>query len=285
MLLTALFLNTGHTSPANKTNLRTNVVLRLPENASVADLFAKIVDGKKTFSLPDTPQFARSYEEFPHYQYAAEYTAEAGTITLDALMRFINQGHTLFKDKSSQENYSKMLKTAIDCRALWGQKYPIYKTFNTPENWAAVLTAQENVYAHLKQLPLSDPRVKRMLEEILSTPTDQSTVKNILHSLLFPFRSKVVKDKETNKPIIKLSYLASFTSLTIYLSGAIFAFSSADYFRINNAPISERIARWVSYFFWIMTVVSWLLNSHNTSIRLSPEPENGINVTINLTDD
>ena len=195
-------------------------------------------------------------------------------------MRFINQGHTLLKDKNSQENYSKILKAAIDCRALWGQKYPIYKTFNTPENWAAVLTAQENVYAHLKQLPLSDPRVKRMLEEILSTPTDQSTVKNILHSLLFPFRSKVVKDKETNKPIIKLSYLGDLLPLTIYLRGALLSLAIAEHLHFH----SDKRPTVAFRSFFILRIVTWLLNSLNTSVRLSPEPGNGINVTINLTD-
>lgn len=274
------------------TDQRKEVILTLPETATAADLFTTLVEGKPTFSLPDTPQFSLCYSTFPRNHYPAEYTTEAGTITLGAFMRFIWQGHSLFKDRAAKTSYRKALCQAIGEHMLWNNKvFWNRKEYNPSQNWAAVLAAQEQVYTLLKQLPLNDPATKKTLERILSSPTGANPFTNLMRWTIFPGRFKIITDTATGKPAIKLpSFLSTLRAPAAYL--AVAAVSGWTAFYVPTSPLgylddSEwtriRVLLGINCILSVLEAGLIPLNNLvNNEIGLSPEPGNGIKVTINL---
>ncbi len=282
----------GQSTLTASPDLRKEVIIRMPANATVYDVFASktcINQAKnewyKGFNLPSTPQFDKTYTSFPDYHYSALYTTNAATLTLASLLRFIDSGYTLFTDQKKREEFYGHMFRALSIRRALGNLAKLSTTPPSQEYGMAVLLVNfvetmSKVEMLLKELPLQNQETKALLEKILSTPTQSTPIKSFLHSVFFHFRSKPATDAQGN-PIIQLPWLGSIKTplLHLVLAGAAHRGATA---LSDGSNLSAKILRYVSKGFLALTAFSYLANIFNTSANLAPEPGAGIKVVIEL---
>ena len=107
-LLACAQLCAGITLPANpfKSTPTQKVVIDVTPGMTVADLFAKEINGEKTFKLPDVPHFSYYFMGNMPQQYLAMFDDK---LTLAAFIRFIEDAHTLFENQTTANAYKSIV--------------------------------------------------------------------------------------------------------------------------------------------------------------------------------
>ena len=174
--------------PLSAADKRTLVTLT---GSTVADVICSERNGHIGFNMPLAPHFTKRgiFESFPKgmTEFPALYKTVTGTLTTAAMIRFIEQGHTLFTNKTEQSNYKEALNECIQAYKEW------YKD-KTEDTAAKLAQKEDDVFTHLKKLSLANKETREKLEKIISTPVRNMFVRGV-HSLVLPKRAYVAKQK------------------------------------------------------------------------------------------
>jgi hypothetical protein len=294
-----IFAFCASAAPATTSDLRTPVIITLPETATVADIFATKVDGKHFIKMPNSPHFYKtissfssvngsrenSYGAYPAYYNPKEPCDEYyyKTIpTLAAFLRFLDEIPQVCQEPSDKKKIKQIIEGVKHCaltyRHPWtwlDKKVNPYGRLSDQERLTNLRNEEASLYAELSKLPLNDPFIKNKVESILSTHPD-SLPTNVINALFFPFRSKIAETSFASEPKIEIS---NFSPSGMYVA-AMLAFaclsSATKHNSIKNFATGGLLGSGV------LLLISVCANILNSTANLAPEPGHGIKVTINL---
>jgi hypothetical protein len=171
--------------------------LQLPLSAgsqpTLASIFGSTQNGKTSFHIPNTPHFRYWYDFTAPRNYSAFYTTDAGKISLAGLLRFVEEGLTLFANNSAQQECQKALNNAL----------LIHKDFQarpSKKKRAALEEAQTRVLETFAKIELTEETAQNLCA-LLSSP-EESTLKKILLKFVLPYRSHIVATENPTESII-----------------------------------------------------------------------------------
>ena len=171
------------------------ITINLPADATVADLFTTTHRKNMGFNVPTMPQTANRSPLLPApmsmQSYKLYQKLNCGAyVTTAGVLRFLQDAHLLFYDKENR----RLKGNGVECQNAIRDAIAAHKTWydnQTTETRLALNKKETIVMNILAQLPLSNPKVKRLVENLLSTSTDDHN--RFLNRAATAFKNKYSK--------------------------------------------------------------------------------------------
>ena len=287
-------------SPLMATDKRFPLVITLPNSATVADVVASTVNGRTGFNIPLAPQFTHRgfFSAFPKgmKEYPALVECKHGTLTTAAMVRFIQKSPYLFSNRDQRAAYKKMLTDALKAHVTW---YATKKEADLHKLHAA----QNAVFERLQELELANPATKKRLEEILSTSSSafDPALRLLKHVCTTPAAQielqlasgktnshmQVIARIKPNATTQRIDANAKFfvcsmaTAIATGLTYGVLATDASNNGWDQEAEVKrDGVIYKMMYAAGALCLIDALLSF--TDLGLTPEPGDGIKVSINL---
>jgi len=145
----------------------------MPQEATVADLLTSTVRAHTGFNIPTMPEtvhtfFMRSAPMSMKSYNIYQKLACGVEITSAGLLRFIKNAHLLFFDKTT----GRLSPQGLDCQFAVQEALKAHRVWYAKKTTFALIdlnAKEDEVFRFLQKLPLNDPKIKMLTENLIST--------------------------------------------------------------------------------------------------------------------
>ena len=253
-------------SDAKSSQERAPMTFAVSPYATVAEFLQSTKADDSGFHLPASPEFSNRHfwQTTPSKMltYPAFFKLDSGIIPTAAMIRFIKKSPELFEDKTVRKFYEQALAECISANKQW-------LSTPTEKAYEKLKKAEATVYAFLGRLDLANPLTRHKVANLLTTPK-KGFVQRLIASTALPGRSEF-EDKKGELMVKPRNIIIPALKGTLGPIIPLFIFALC----IDDLKIPG-----------ILYLCALYNNFHawKNDSNLTPEPHNGIKVSIILDD-